>query len=296
MFRHVAVAVVVCLSPAWLCAQTTTLTVSADSASVHKSPSTGGPVIGQAQRGSVLEVTRELGSWVRVSWPSAEDGAAYVHLSMGSLARNATPPSTRAAGAPSTRPAPEASPSAAHARVEVEQIDRRLTSIPPPATISITHAIGVGGKVAGMAGGTSEGFGASVRAWRRNRLGFQLEVARYSFTSDPSPDRLTSIQIEPSVLYLLRDVMTDYLWIRPYLGTGVHVRRLTMSSTTTGTATSTSDTGFGAQGFGGSELTFSGLPQFALSADLGYRWSRRPTGGFEHGGLGLTLSGHWYLR
>ena len=74
-----AVAVVVCLSPAWLCAQTAVLTVKTTSADVYKSPSTGSPVIGHAPRGTVLAVTRELGSWVKVSWPGAQDVRLRAH-------------------------------------------------------------------------------------------------------------------------------------------------------------------------------------------------------------------------
>jgi hypothetical protein len=34
-------------------------------------------------RGRTLLVTRQLGSWVKVSWPEAEDGAGYLHVSWG---------------------------------------------------------------------------------------------------------------------------------------------------------------------------------------------------------------------
>jgi hypothetical protein len=43
-------------------------------------------------------------------------------------------------------------------------------------------------------------------------------------------------------------------------------------------------------------LTISAMPPFALSADVGYQWSRMPVEGFRIGGVGLTVSGHWYLR
>ena len=66
---------------------TVKLTVNEASANVHKSPSVGSPVIGKAPRGTALVVTREVGDWVKVSWPSAADGAGYVRVSAGTLAR-----------------------------------------------------------------------------------------------------------------------------------------------------------------------------------------------------------------
>ena len=61
-------------------AQGMALTVSAPSAAVRKSPSVASPVVGQAPRGAVLDVTRDVGSWVKVTWPDAQDGIGYVSL------------------------------------------------------------------------------------------------------------------------------------------------------------------------------------------------------------------------
>ncbi len=300
MFRYAAaVAVVLCLTPSWLSAQSTTLTVSAPTADVHKGPSTGSPVLGKARRGTVLEVTRELGSWVKVAWPEAQDGAAYVHVSMGSVVR--LTPQASAVFQSSTRRTAEP-PAQTHVRGEVSRIDQRLAPAAPieaPGTVGVTpatHVVGLGATMAGPVNnsGGFGGFGASARGWRRDRVGVQLELSRYAMTSGVVPGRLTSLQIEPSVLYALPDRVTDYVWLRPYVGTGLHLRRQTFSSGPG--SVSESDTGLGAQAFGGAELTFSGMPQFALSAGAGYQWSRTPAVGFETGGLGLTLAGHWYVR
>src|SRR5213593_792394 len=112
MIRHVAaVGLVFCLCPSWLSAQTTEFTVNTASANVYKYPSTGSIVIGTAPRGSVFKVTRELGSWVRIVWPNAQDGVAYVHVSMGSVTRSVTPDVTRATAlTPPPRPAPDSAP------------------------------------------------------------------------------------------------------------------------------------------------------------------------------------------
>ena len=101
MMRQVAaVALMLVLNPSGLIAQTPAapatvpaaeLKINNQAATVYRSPSTGSPVVGTAQRGTVLPVTRELGSWVRVSWPQGEDGTGYVHVSAGSLTVHVAP-------------------------------------------------------------------------------------------------------------------------------------------------------------------------------------------------------------
>src|SRR5262245_1567329 len=76
--RTGALAVALCLGPAWVGAQTVEIRVTTPSANVYKTPSTGSLVIGSAPLGTVLEVTRELGSWVKVPWPDAQEGFGYV--------------------------------------------------------------------------------------------------------------------------------------------------------------------------------------------------------------------------
>jgi hypothetical protein len=53
---------------------------------------------------------------------------------------------------------------------------------------------------------------------------------------------------------------------------------------------------FGLRGFVGAEMSFSSLPQFALSADVGYYHLPEPFVGFEPGGMGFSISGHWYVK
>jgi hypothetical protein len=309
MFRHVAAtAIVLCLSPVSLWAQGTTITVNAASADVYKAPSTGSPIVGNVSRGAVLEVTRELGSWVKVPWAKSPDGSAYIHVSMGSIAHNVTPAALPAGAPRGASPAqagdPASGPSSVHA--DVDQINRRLsplessntaintrTSVPVAPT---THALGFGGKLGAFTSSSMPGIGVSARTWRRNRLGVQLEVSRDLVSSAALSERLTSSEFEPGVLYALRDHVSDYVWWRPYVGGGVPIRRQTLSSTIPGVELSQSQGGMGIRPFGGGEFTFSAMPQFAVSADLGYEWVHNPVAGFDTGGLGLTLSGHWYLR
>ena len=62
MNRHVlAIALAACLTPAYVTGQTAVLTINAPKAEVRTSPSIASPVVAEAPRGSVLEVTREVG-------------------------------------------------------------------------------------------------------------------------------------------------------------------------------------------------------------------------------------------
>lgn len=305
MVRYVsAIGLLVLLTPASLLAQSVQFTVTADSAGVHRSPSTGSPLLGHAPRGTVLTVMRELGSWVRISWPGAADGVGYVHMSVGKIARPApaaqpsndqTPiPARPLAGA---QPAPAAQPSSAPSPLPAARVEPVRTSNPAAAArtsyvAAPSHALGFGGRV-GVA--QQVGFGATARMWSRRQIGVQLEVDRESITSVAGPDRVTSLQFAPSVLYSPRTQVRDYVSMRPYVGGGGSLYRQTLSGVPPVAASASSKT-FGLQGFGGIETTFASLPQFALSADVGYRWLRTPMAGFDPSGVGVTLSGHWYVK
>jgi uncharacterized protein YraI len=293
MIRHAAaVAVVMLLSPAWLSAQSTKFTITTESANIHKGPSTGSTVIGHVPRGTVLDVTRELGSWVKVSWPGVEGEAGYVHVTWGAMTPNAMPNSTRPVGVTPTRPDVAARPSPSPAAPAERPREVAPASLRPVFVTPASHSLGLGA----VMGSSPLAFGASARAWRRDRIGVQVDASRYAITSSTTPARLTSFQVEPSVLYSLPDRVTDYVWLRPYVGSGATLRRHSFGSDTTAAGESTSGYGFGLQAFGGGELTFAGAPQFAISADLGYHWFQTPLAGFDLGGLGLSVSAHWYVK
>ena len=311
MIRHVAaLTVVLMLSP--LCvselrAQGTDLTVNLASANVYKAPSTGSPVVGKALRGTVLEVTRELGDWVKVTWAEAPDSVGYVHLSAGALAPrgSAAPGAPPAVGAP--RPAAGSSRAMAPARpAAADPLSQRTSQLlgepvrtheHPPQAPSMyvnppAHTFGVGGLVSG----STLGFGAGARAWTRKQFGVQVDVSRYAMTNAAVPGRVTSLEFAPSALYSLTDRVNDYFWLRPYVGGGITLHNQTFSDAAA-PGVSVSDSTFGYQAFGGGELTFPNMPRFALSADVGYRWTRStPFAGFDLGGFGFTLSGHWYVK
>lgn len=285
MTRHVvAIVAILSLTPAWVHAQSTRFTVSTASANVHRSPSTGSPVIGTAPRGSAFEVMRELGSWVRISWPAAQDGIGYLHVTWGAIERGPAPELNRAAAPTSESPA--------SASLAAGQPGSVRPSVIAPSPTLPSHVVGLGGRLSSSA----FGFSATARAWSRGRLGVQVEVARSTLTNTLASERATSMQIAPSLVYALPDRVTNSVWLRPYVGTGASLYRSTLSSGTPTTGGSLSETGLGFQTFGGGEVTFAAVPWFALSAELGYHWAQAPFPDFALGGPSISLSGHWYVK
>ena len=283
MIRHAAaIAVALLLTPAWVQAQNPEFTINVQSANVYKGPSTGSPIIGKAPRGTVMEVTRDLGDWLKIAWPSVPDSTGYVHITTGAKSRPmAGQPLSGQAPAYVNRPARASlvPTNVAYAALETNESRGSLYVTPR------THIAGVGGRMAG----TTFGYGGTFRGWTRNRLGLQIELSRYSLTSADAFGTVTSLEFAPSALYSLPDRVADYVWFRPYVGGGVNLHRA--SQTGFG---STNKAGF--QAFGGGEVTFASFPQFALSADVGYRSTRAPYEGFDLSGARLSIAGHWYWK
>jgi hypothetical protein len=283
MIRRAAiVALVLTLHPAWLRAQDAVFTISVPSADVYKGPSTATPVIGHVSRGTALPVTRNLGSWVRVPWPDGLDGAGYVHVSKGHLDQGTAGPTARS----SSGPGPTADAPQTRASAGTQFVPGR-----PAHATRINHALGVGGLV-----GSPASIGVSTRAWSRNRLGFQFGIRRDVITSDVAAGRVTSVQFEPGVIYALPDHVSDYVWIRPYIGSLVTFDRQTLNAVEPAVAPPVSDTGVGFRVFGGTELTFASVPRLALSVDVGYRRAPAPFPGFDPPPLSVSIAGHWYVR
>jgi Outer membrane protein beta-barrel domain/Bacterial SH3 domain len=292
MIRHAAaVVVVLLLSPSWVAAQGTELTINVASASVHKSPTNASPVLGVVGRGARLEVTREVGDWVKVAFPPAPDGVGYVRVSFGSLAQGTAsktmPQNTSTATRSSAQPAPRLA--ATSSPVEQTQTGNRLP-IRNAAPSGPSHLLGLGARL----GGPSFGVGASARAWTHGRLGVQFEVSRYEVSNPIDLGTMSSTEFGPSVLYAFNDHVADYTWLRPYLGAGMNFYRSTITTPLVGI--DTSDSRFGSQVFGGGELSFASIPQFAISTELSYRWFNAPSDGYDLGGVGLSIAGHWYIK
>ncbi len=297
MIRPIAAIVLaLTLTPAVLHAQDVVFTVTAASADVHMGPSTATPVVGHASRGMVLPVARDLGSWARVPWPDAPDGVGYLHVTMGRLgtrktngsATTAPRAASTAASRPSSTGSPIAAPSTESAPVR-PQSEERVGVSGPQGVTTISHVIGVGGLVAPM-----NTFGASGRAWHHDRLGVEFRITRNAMTSEAAAGRMTSLELEPRVVYALFDHVSDYVWVRPYLGSGVSFSRHTLSSAATIASASDNHVGFGV--FGGTELTFASVTRVGVSVELGYRSASTPFPGFETDRFNVAVAGHWYIK
>jgi hypothetical protein len=293
--RAAAIALAFMLNPALLRAQDTSFTVTVPSADVYKGASNVTPVIGHVSRGTVLSVSRNLGDWVKIAWPDAEDGVGYVRISMGRVggsdasapATNASPgASSSSAGTTATIPPPTRTSTGGQGTPRGQVTPRVQSRVRP-----ISHIFGVGASVAPMSG-----FGATAQAWRHNHLGIQVGFMRDVLTSDIAAGRVTSIQFEPGVAYAPFDRVGDYVWIRPYLGSAVSFLHQTLSVTTPLPMQPVSDNGMGFRVFGGGELTFASMPQFGVSADLGYRRLPTPFFGFKADALSVSIAGRWYIR
>ena len=333
MIRHTAALIVgLCLSVPPLSAQTTTVTlkVSATAAAVHKAPTVASPVIGKALRGTDLVVTREVGDWVKVSWPTAADGVGYVRTNVGTIARGGAGAQTNAradvaagataapapistpvpdqapkpaAATPSPAPAsPPSTPTMASATAATPTAAVRTSPIPAAETQSVTavpaRRIGAASTRSmgvGIVGGSTPGLGASARVWSRGSLGAQLQISRHSFNSTDFLSRATATDIAPSLLFSMRDHLNDRLWWRPYVGLAGHYVHASRTDLIFLYATETAST-FGARVFAGAEMAFATLPQFTISADAGYYHLRPPFVGLDPSGVGFALSGHWYVK
>jgi hypothetical protein len=290
MIRYAAAVVLaIILHPALARGQETVLTVDVPSADVYKSATTAAPVIGHVARGTVLPVARNLGSWVKVTWPDGPDGFAYVHVTMGHVGpAGAEPPAAKIPQRATSEPAPQTATMPPPVRAPAGE---RIAPRAQPKVRTISHILGVGGLV-----GPMNNFGATARAWRKNRFGFQVAFTRDAITSDVAAGRVTALQVEPAVVCALFDRVSDYIWIRPYVGSGLTFRHETLTPATPITLESPSDNGAGFRVFGGSEITYAGMTQFGLSVEFGYRRLPTPFPGFEPPPLSVTIAGHWYIK
>jgi len=285
--RIAAVVLALILNPVFLHAQDNVFTVTVSSADVYKGPSNVTPVIGHASRGTALIVSRNLGGWVKIAWPDAEDGIGYVRTSMGQVG-GADAGASAATGSP--RPS-SASANAAGASAARASAGQQITPRGQSRVREISHTFGVGASLAPMSG-----VGATARAWHKKHLGIQVAVVHDAMTSDVAVGRVTSMRFEPGVEYAPFDRVSDYVWLRPYLGSAVSFVHQTWTIASPLGIPPVSDSGLGVRFYGGGELTFAGMPQFGVSADLGYRRLPSPFAGFKADPLSLSIAGHWYIK
>jgi hypothetical protein len=290
MFRRAAsVVLALILNPTLLHAQDTVFTVTVPSADVYQGPSNVTPVIGHVSQDTALIVSRDLGSWIKIAWPDAQDGIGYVRATIGRVGAPDT-------GARATTVSPRASSASASTTATIPPPTRSSTREPvAPRGQSkvrpISHIFGVGAVVAPVSG-----FGATAQTWRHNHLGIHVGFTRDVLTSDVATGRVTAMQFEPGLAYAPFDRVSDYLWIRPYVGSAVSFLHQTWSVATPLARQPVSDNGVGFRFFGGGELTFASMPQFGVSADVGYRRWPAPFAGFKADPLSVSIAGHWYIK
>ncbi|HET7697602.1 MAG TPA: hypothetical protein VFK57_17945 [Vicinamibacterales bacterium] len=294
--RSAAIVLALTLNPALVSAQEMVFTVTAPSADVYKGPTTVTPVIGRAPRGTVLPVSRNLGSWAKVPWPDAPDGVGYVHLTMGRLAssKGGVPAATVAPSSPAEHGAAATATGAATtttAPALAQRLPRDQVAVSDQATgAPISHMLGLGGRV-----GLRRSVGATARVWRNDRVGLQLSFMRDTMTSSVAAGRVTSFQVEPAAVFALMDHVSDYVWIRPYVGSGVSFHRQSLS-VASADLVQPAGNGVGVRVFAGSELTFATAQRFGLSVEFGYRKLPAAFPGFEADKLSASLAGHWYVK
>jgi hypothetical protein len=176
------------------------------------------------------------------------------------------------------------------AAVEPTQTGNRLpVRTTSPSSSGTTHKFGVGA----LMGGPSLGFGVTARGWSHKRLGVQFDLAHYNVSSPIDLGSMSSTEFGPSVLFSFNDHVADYTWLRPYIGAGMNFYKSSLTSPLLGDM---SDSRYGSQMFGGGELSFASVPQFAISTQVSYRWFNEPRAGYDLGGVGVSLAGHWYLK
>jgi hypothetical protein len=307
--RAAAIVLALALNPAPLHAQDVVFSVSVSSADVHKGPSIATPVIGHVSRGTDLPVSRNLGSWIKVQWPDGPDGFGYLHVTTGQLAaphgngavsKSASRSSSTATAASSLQSGSitpgSLAPMSASSQIPMQtakppRTPRERVAIRQQGSTPITHVVGIGGLF-----GSTSSFGATARLWRDNGLGLQIGFSRDTMTSSVAAGRVSSVQLEPAVVYGLFDHVSDYFWIHPYVGAGLSVRHQSLEDAPATGTEPASSTGMGYRAFGGSEVTFAGAPRFALSADAGYRHAPTPFAGFEPSTFSVFVLGHWYIN
>ena len=277
------------------------LTVKTATADVHKSPTIASPVVGKAPIGTVMEIKRNLGSWVEVEWPGSEYGVGFVHVYSVTITRRPARASDRAI-APSSQAA-----STTATQEQIAWLLREIRAAAPVVSSPVdsprssqvilpTHVVGVGGRMSSKVSDLGSDLGAAARAWVNGGFGVQFEVSRTRIASLDGKGHATSLQVAPSILYSLPDGVANSFWLRPYVGAGSSFYRATMNSGTSNTDPFPVNKGMAFRAFGGVEATFAGAPQFALSVDIGHSWRQASLAGSTPDRIGLSLSGHWYVK
>ena len=226
MIRRVAAVVLaLTLNPAALRAQDTVLTVTVPSADVHKGPSNVTPVLGHVSRGTVLPVSRNLGSWAKIAWPDAPDGVGYVHVTMGrdrSVQRVPRPPRTCRREHP-----PHLRRSATRIPHDTIPPGRRPGEQRIAVAVNCRHACHVTSSAsAGWSGQRAALARRRARGARPSRHSARVHARCDDERRRRRPRDVDTVRA--GVVFALFDHVSDYVWIRPYVGSVMSFRRQTL--------------------------------------------------------------------
>ena len=123
-------------------------------------------------------------------------------------------------------------------------------------------------------------YGVNARVWTESKFGFEggwltwgeSEKESYEGYSFELSTRIHMIPV--SVLYTVAHVDAGGMYIRPYVGGGININRISVSGSVKYQEQSFSNTfsatKVGGQGFGGAEFTFKSLPQLSFGGDIGF--------------------------
>ena len=180
MARTVAAAALAfCLSSSSLYAQSqmpqiTEITVKTPTANVHKFPTVASAVIGKAPIGTVIEVNRNLGSWVEVAWPGGENGVGFLHVISVTITHRLAPASNHVIARSSPAATTPATQDEIAWLIKEIRAAARVVSPSPSQVILPNHVVGVGGRMSSFV----SDLGGAARVWLNDRLGVQFEVSR----------------------------------------------------------------------------------------------------------------------
>jgi len=159
------------------------------------------------------------------------------------------------------------------------------------------HEIGLGGSM-GMG---TRGGGGAFRYFFADKFGFNANIGWYRpMTQNGSSGQGSTFVAAPSFVYMLTksSPLAD-LDVRPYVGGGLNYSNtstpIQTRSQTSNVSTSTS--GWGAQEFGGVELTFQDAKSIAISAEVAHY--QMAVSNFSSGlsqGTNFYLMFHFYLK
>lgn len=168
---------------------------------------------------------------------------------------------------------------------------------PPSAPAQPTerpHKVGLGGF--GGSGG-----GASFRYFLTERIGVDMDVAFAFGAGNPSVGgrntTANTFRAAPSAVFMF--TKSHPLWdvdLRPYAGVGFNYAYTSQVFNQSST-TNLRNSGLGMQAFGGTEITFSGVDNIAISAQVAhYRLAVQPVNLMSTSGTDVYLMFHYYVK